>query len=673
MSDIDSDSEVQFNTGLNRHSRAYHPDDGQDESVNERNHESQSETENDKEEQSSVINDEVGVPSPQQPTEIHASQSESSDNMPRCPSARRDIIMTQPDQQRHRPSCSPMHNLGEPERSRRCNRFVDNPDQHSRTIHPRADNPGRHSRQTRSDVAHPEQQNRYPDISVRNPDRRPDEPCHYVSDTDGYFRPPYRYDSSPYRFSEGQDRYNGPKRTNTANRRTKSFSHGRYSPRRRARSPSPHYHRTLRHSRHRSRRPRSPLRPYYSPYRQHYSSPSRFQMRSPGRGDMNQSNRQSRHIPRGRPDYKENPVSRPRPHPDPYDSDSGDASSDGEHHSPRLGGFEDDQVHYSSRYHGMPRIKPEPYTGNEDWEEYQSHFEDCAELSRWDHRSKVLFLAASLKGLARTYYMSLDTHDKRSYSALVNKMKQRFGSSRHAIKWLNQLELRQRKPGESITALGDELRQLAKKAYRKLDSNAQETLALNQLYKLIPVDMKCRCIDHDCQSVQQAVEVIERYEAILGEAGQERKRNNVRAIDMKTEAQNADSSVSNILKKLDARLEKLESLQLTQKIAGPGNPHWRPSTGSKSKCCFHCSSPDHLIKSCPIRIRQGPKPRYQGQNNVNTQGNRVPLNEAFQATPGTVPPQVQFQQKPQQQHPGYVPNFSVPPPSVPENGQLSAQ
>ena len=169
--------------------------------------------------------------------------------------------------------------------------------------------------------------------------------------------------------------------------------------------------------------------------------------------------------------------------------------------------------------------------------------------------------------------MSLDSHDKRSYSALVYKMKQRFGSSRHAIKWLNQLELRQRKPGESITALDDELRQLAKKAYPHLDASVQETLALKQLYKLIPAEMKCRCADHDCQSVQQAIEVIERYEAILGEAGQERKKNNVRTIDMKNEAQNADSSVSNILKKFDARLERLESLQLARKIAGPGNPH----------------------------------------------------------------------------------------------------
>ena len=129
-------------------------------------------------------------------------------------------------------------------------------------------------------------------------------------------------------------------------------------------------------------------------------------------------------------------------------------------------------------------------------------------------------------------------------------MRQRFGSSRHAIKWLNQLELRQRNPDESITALGDDLRQLAKKAYRSLHTDAQETLALNQLYKLIPVEMKCRCIDHDCQSVQQAVEVIERYEAILGEATQERKKGNVRNIEQSQQPQNPDPNISSIFKKV---------------------------------------------------------------------------------------------------------------------------
>ena len=386
----------------------------------------------------------------------------------------------------------------------------------------------------------------------------------------------------------------------------------------RPRSPSPYFSMPARRSRIQSR-------PYCSLNRQHsqrYSSADD----SPVRRDLNQSNK-SRPDSRGRLRSRNCSMSRQNPLLDPYDSEYDELFNEKRVSRNRSGRG---KIHRPSSYQASPRIIPDHYNGNVDWEEYQSHFEDCAELSNWDHRSKVLFMAAGLKGQARTYYMSLDASDKRSYTALIYKMRQRFGSSQHAVKWLNQLELRQRRPGESITALGDHLRQLAKKAYRNLDTQAQESLALNQLYKLIPIGMKCRCIDHDCQSVQEAVEVIERYEAIIGEATQERRRNNFRAVDQKQEPQTVDPSMSNILKKLDARLEKLESLSLAQQIGGRDYQNRRPDANRDRKC-FFCSSPDHMVKNCPEKSRQqGPK---YGNNNWNKglfNGNRFPQNNTYQ-------------------------------------------
>ena len=125
-------------------------------------------------------------------------------------------------------------------------------------------------------------------------------------------------------------------------------------------------------------------------------------------------------------------------------------------------------------------LKPEPYFGKDCWEEYLSHFEDCAELGQWDNRTKLLFLAASLRGQARTFYMSLSPEDRRAYASLVQKLDQRFGSSKHKNRWLSKLEMRRRIPGERIAEVGDDIRQLAQKAYCNLDLAAQESLALNQ-------------------------------------------------------------------------------------------------------------------------------------------------------------------------------------------------
>ena len=50
----------------------------------------------------------------------------------------------------------------------------------------------------------------------------------------------------------------------------------------------------------------------------------------------------------------------------------------------------------------LPHIKPDTYDGSSNFEQYMSHFEDCAELSRWDGRIKVLTLASGLRGSAQS-------------------------------------------------------------------------------------------------------------------------------------------------------------------------------------------------------------------------------------------------------------------------------
>lgn len=265
-------------------------------------------------------------------------------------------------------------------------------------------------------------------------------------------------------------------------------------------------------------------------------------------------------------------------------------------------------------------IKPEAYNGRDSWEEYISHFENCAELGRWSDTEKVLVLSASLRGPARTYYISLTAAEKRSYYLLVRNMEQRFGNVRHQNRWLSRFETRTRKPNEPIATLGDDLRQMAQKAYSNLDTRAQEVLALNQLYKNISLEMKCRCIDKECRNVSEAVDLIERYEALLGETGESRRKMNVRQVtgadsSPKTTIPNqtsTDQDTSNLIHQLLNRIEKLER--------GPQT--------SKSFNCFNCNSPDHLFRNCPRNRRKidqnpmsGASNGYNQHRNPNNQGN----------------------------------------------------
>lgn len=111
--------------------------------------------------------------------------------------------------------------------------------------------------------------------------------------------------------------------------------------------------------------------------------------------------------------------------------------------------------------------------------------------------------------------MRLTETQRRDYFTLVSKLRNRFAHLKHQVLWLNKLERRKRLPGENIASLGDDLRQFAQKAYSDVDATAKEKLALNQFYRSLSNDMKCRCVVKECSTVFDAVTIVEKYECIL--------------------------------------------------------------------------------------------------------------------------------------------------------------
>ncbi|CAC5404805.1 unnamed protein product [Mytilus coruscus] len=180
--------------------------------------------------------------------------------------------------------------------------------------------------------------------------------------------------------------------------------------------------------------------------------------------------------------------------------------------------------------------------------------------------------------------MSLSLDERRTYHVLTQK----FGSSKHKNRWLSKLE----GPGESIAEVGDDIRQLAQKAYYDLDLAAQESLELNQLFKVISVEMKCRCIDKECQTIADAVDVIERYESILGDV--DKKKSTIRAVESKDIAGHmSEKDYQSNLQALQDRIAKLEQ--------GHGNRDTkRAYTGRR----YSCNSPDHFMRNCPHKNNQ---------------------------------------------------------------------
>jgi len=243
-------------------------------------------------------------------------------------------------------------------------------------------------------------------------------------------------------------------------------------------------------------------------------------------------------------------------------------------------------IHYSL-------MKPDTFDGSNDFEAYMSHFKDCAELSGWDIRTKGLLLASCLRESARACYLSLSVAERRDYILLCRRLAVRFGSNKHQNMWLAKFESRHRQRGESIASQADDLRQLAQRAFSDLDIQSQERLALNMLYKQVSPDMQCRCIDNGCNTIIQAVSVIERYKAVLGT-----QSILVRALKEDVPV-NSENDIRKVVEQMESRLDRLEKVC---PIVPFNQNSWYRMPQSRS--CFGCKAMDHLWRDIPLNTDQ---------------------------------------------------------------------
>ena len=265
----------------------------------------------------------------------------------------------------------------------------------------------------------------------------------------------------------------------------------------------------------------------------------------------------------------------PSPSDDSNDSDDGSSS---------------DRDHLDHRRSAKDlRIKLQKFDGTSSWESWWAHFQNCSTYNKWSRRDKLAFLKGALTGNASQVLWDTDRSVTDSLSKLVDVLKSRYGGERQAEKYKAELQIRRRKPGESLSELHQDIRRLMALAFPKLMADAREEIACDHFTQALgDPNLALKVKERVPKTLDEALRVALQLEAWARNVNQsqdrhdddrtERSRQKARAT--KPDGTTANTEQGDRLTKLESQLAKMHE-ELKKLSAVPKAPVTPPQTSEK--------------------------------------------------------------------------------------------
>ena len=272
------------------------------------------------------------------------------------------------------------------------------------------------------------------------------------------------------------------------------------------------------------------------------------------------------------------------------------------------GSSSENAVNQDVQSSSRPIVRPDQYTGEEDWMDWIVHFELCARINDWDDETKTDFLALRLTKAAQQVYRDLPSSCK--------EMATRFSAANHAELFKAELRFVRRERNEKLTQLANRIRHLSCVAYPNVDVKFRDELSRDQFLDALEdkvFSLKVRQLRS--KSLDEAVTFASEIEAM--EQAEIRKQTRVvHTTDIPSAVEVSaiyNEQTNRVLERSPQIIEQntavmkemLSAMKINGNVACRGGGDWaydqrRQNRKSRNgSACYNCGKIDHFIANCP--------------------------------------------------------------------------
>lgn len=234
-------------------------------------------------------------------------------------------------------------------------------------------------------------------------------------------------------------------------------------------------------------------------------------------------------------------------------------------------------------------VRPREYSGDGSWRQYQGQFERAAKLNGWTE-DRLDYLWVSLTGEALAFVEGLPETQRSTYDQLCLALERRFGAERLAAVHKATLLGRRRQEGETMSALGQDVRRLVNCAYPEFPSTAKEEIAIERFLDAINCsETRLTIHQQHPKTLDEAIEHGLQFEAWRQADSQKHGKSRVRVVEEEVGFVPADDAQVRLLKELQSQVTELK----------------KTVSEKKTMRCFNCGKLGHLTRDCRLQKKGG--------------------------------------------------------------------